>query len=626
MKNKYFSLIKFVVITIIPVIFSFQSKSQEIIDFESDQWQIYNGKVVEHLGRQALTGIAFLKDTDFTNGVIEVDIAVDGTRSYPGINFRIQSPQNYERFYIRPHRAGLYPDALQYSPATNGITEWQLWNGEGYTASAEIPENEWIHIKIEVKDSQAKIYLGNNEQPALEINDLKHGISSGTIGLNGPSAYFSNFSYRSDDSLNFGDPPIIHYPTGMIRDWEISQPFRITQVDFEKSYDQQDIGDVEWTEVEADKGGLINVGKYYGMQGREPICVFAKTYIYADEDKVKEYKFGYSDAISVFLNGEILYFGNSAYQTRDPSFLGIIGLNDALFLPLKTGKNELIFLVAESFGGWGFMCQDGKFIQKEDKITAVWETSRDFSVSESVLWDPKRDVLYVTNFDQFNMGNPNVTQYISKLNLKGEILELKWAEGLNNPLGMTMYNDKIYVAERKQIGIIDPETGERVDRIELPESTFLNDIAIDENGTIYISDSRKNVIWRCSEGRCKEWISGGEIIDPNVMYFMDGKLLIGNSGDECLKSIDPETKEIKVIAKIGPGFIDGIRPDKNENLLVSLWQGRLYKVTKEGEVTKILDTTAPGYYMADFEYIPETGIIYIPTFYDNRVMSYKLSY
>jgi len=604
--------------------FSLYSNSQEYIPFHSDQWQIYNGEIVEHLGRQSLTGTAFLKDVNFQNGVIEVDIAVDGTRSYPGINFRIQSPQNYEKFYMRPHRSGLYPDAMQYSPVTNGITEWQLWVGEGYTSGAEIPENEWIHFKIEVNGTRAKIYQNNEEKPFLDIYDLKHGLSSGTIGLNGPSAFFSNFSYNETDDLDLGVPPIIHYPTGIIKDWEISQPFKITKVDFEKTPQQQELKEIEWQDVNADQTGLVNIGQFYGMQGREPVCVFAKTYIYADDDKVKEFRFGYSDAVSIFLNGEIIYFGNSAYQKRDPSFLGIIGLNDAVFLQLKTGKNELIFLVAESFGGWGFKVQDAKFIEKGDEITEIWETERDFKVSESVLYDPKREVLYVSNFDQFNQGDPNIKQHLSKLNMKGEVMELNWSGELTNPLGMTWYKDRIYSAERKAIAIIDPETGEVTDRIEVSESVFLNDIAIDKKGDIYVSDSRKNVIWKCTDQRCEEWLAGPEVLDPNVMYMYEDKLLFGNSGDQWLKSVDLDSKTVSPIAKLGSGFIDGIRPDGEGNLLVSLWEGRLYRVSMDGVVTKILDTTAPGYYIADFEYIPETGIIYIPTFYDNRVVSYKL--
>ena len=67
---------------------------------------------------------------------------------------------------------------------------------------------------------------------------------------------------------------------------------------------------------------------------------------------------GYSDDVSVFLNGKILYRGRSAQGFRDPGFLGIVNPeNDAVYLPLKKGKNELVLALSELGGGWGFLCR-----------------------------------------------------------------------------------------------------------------------------------------------------------------------------------------------------------------------------------------------------------------------------
>ena len=91
-----------------------------------------------------------------------------------------------------------------------------------------------------------------------------------------------------------------------------------------------------------------------------------------------------------------------------------------------------------------------------------------------------------------------------------------------------------------------------------------------------------------------------------------------------MKSVDPATKKVEVIAKFEKGFIDGFRVDKKGNYLDSLWHGVIYRVTPSGDVTKILDTTAPGIYSADFEYIREKGMLIIPTFFNNTIMAYKL--
>ncbi len=67
---------------------------------------------------------------------------------------------------------------------------------------------------------------------------------------------------------------------------------------------------------------------------------------------------GYSDEVSVFLNGKILFRGRSAQNFRDPGFLGIVNPeNDAVYLLLKKGSNELLLAVSELGGGWAFICR-----------------------------------------------------------------------------------------------------------------------------------------------------------------------------------------------------------------------------------------------------------------------------
>lgn len=120
------------------------------------------------------------------------------------------------------------------------------------------------------------------------------------------------------------------------------------------------------------------------------------------------------------------------------------------------------------------------------------------------------------------------------------------------------------------------------------------------------------------------WLSGSEIADPNVIYLHDKRLFVGNSADRSLKSIDPVTKDVAVVATFEPGFIDGFRIANNGDYLVSLWRGLLFRVTPSGRVTKILDTSTPGIFSADFEYIKVKNLLIIPTFYGNRIVGYSL--
>lgn len=73
---------------------------------------------------------------------------------------------------------------------------------------------------------------------------------------------------------------------------------------------------------------------------------------------MKRLEIGYSDEISVFLNGRILFRGRSAQNFRDPAFLGIVNPeNDTVYLPLRKGRNELLLVLGELGGGWGFVCK-----------------------------------------------------------------------------------------------------------------------------------------------------------------------------------------------------------------------------------------------------------------------------
>lgn len=606
---------------------SFLYAQDGIIPFDSDRWTIASGEVTEYLGKECFTGRASLNDISFTNGVIEFDLAVTGDRTYPGVYFRVQEGGNYEQFYLRPHRIW-YDDVLQYAPAHKGASCWQLFHGDGCTAGYDLPSEQWVHFRMEIMDDHGRIFIDGSDEPALFITHLDHGISTGSIMINTFNlgmAYFANFSIteKSVDDM----PPTRKQaePYGMLRDWEVSGIMNFGDIDYELYPADQGLDQLKWTPVAAEKSGLVNLSKVYPRTYRTGDAVFARTIINSEEDRTEQYSFGYSDVISVFLNGDIYFTGVSTYQSRDQSFLGIIGLNDVLYLPLKKGKNELMLMMGEGFGGWGFMFQ-GTDVMEDERMEKSWQTEEVFSVPESVLYDPSRDVLYVTNFDQFRRATTGREQYISKLNPEGEIIHLKYIDSLDNPLGMCLFNDHLYVAEKGGYAIADLETAKVIEHIAMPDAIFPNDIEVDQNGRVYISDSRKNVIWRADGKEIEIWLEGEHILDPNTLKIIGDRLYVGNSGDQCLKAFHLETREMEVIADFVPGFIDGIRQLPSGELLVSLWDGKLYLITENGEVNKMLDLTNEGIYIADFEYLHESGMLYIPTFYQNRVMSYKINW
>jgi len=595
---------------------------QEIIPFESDRWDKEQARQAEFLGRQCLMGKASLKDVEFTNGVIEFDLAVTGERSYPGVTFRAQSNDDYERIYIRPHLSKSFQNVVQYEGTFNGLDSWQLYYGQGKTASAIIPANQWFHVKIEVKDTRARLFINDPENPVLIITELAHGLSKGTVGVWGPadgSAYFSNFSCHTDNTLQFPDEILPDYPTGIITDWEISQPDKLTAVDMENTPEAQGIENIQWEKVQSLPSGLVDISRYYGRTGQAPDIIWAKTELVSGTEQTKQFAFGYSDYISIFLNGRLLFMGNSQYTSRDGNFQGIVGLNDYIFLPLTKGKNELMIAVAEVFGGWGFMFQDVDAVYVHPDITKQWEIKNKFRYPESVVYDTKRDVLYVSNFTYENSG------FISRVKMNGEIENPEWIPGIIQPTGMCIYKDKLYVVGRYNLIEIDLETNAISNRFPIPSPVFANDIACDEKGTMYITDGGKGAVYKFEDNKISEWIKSDELMQVNGITTDKNKLYAGTSRDGKIKSIDAGTKEIKTIFSLNAGTImDGLVKDGQGNLLISDNAGRLFSLSPDGNSELLLNTKSRQISIADFDYIPEKKLLIIPTMTDNKLIAYKI--
>jgi hypothetical protein len=158
---------------------------------------------------------AKLIDSDFKNGIIEVKVlsklledAPDFARGFIGIAFRIdESNSKFECIYIRPTN-GRAEDQLrrirsiQYFSYPDFKFDRLRKEASGvYESYADMGLNEWITIKIEVKDEKAKLYLDGQKHPGLIVNDLKHGANaSGGVGLwvdVGTEGHFSDLSIEN---------------------------------------------------------------------------------------------------------------------------------------------------------------------------------------------------------------------------------------------------------------------------------------------------------------------------------------------------------------------------------------------------------------------------------------------
>jgi hypothetical protein len=331
----------------------------ETYPFEGDNWQIEakESEVVEYLGERAVRikgGYATINGLELEEGIIEFDIAVSEARGFAGAIFRVQDLANYEHFYIRPHQSGK-ADASQYTPVFNGVSAWQLYHGEGHGSPVEYKFDAWMHIKIAFAGDQAEVFIDSDE-PVLIVDDLRREDAAGGIGFGGgnfSAAHYANFSV-SPLPRNYQfvasnrEPP--KPESGTILSWQVSAAMAEDVVGQAMQSEQQ------WSVLKAEPTGVTNLSRADGVE-RGKKMVIARLVVKSDTEQLKELAFGYSDTVTVYVNGVPLYAGTNRYQSRDFRYLGTIGLFDRVFLPLNKGENEVRFVVTEAFGGWGIQAQ-----------------------------------------------------------------------------------------------------------------------------------------------------------------------------------------------------------------------------------------------------------------------------
>ncbi len=253
-------------------------------------------------------------------------------------------------------------------------------------------------------------------------------------------------------------------------------------------------------------------------------------------------------------------------------------------------------------------------------LVKKWQTVAELKTPESVCYDAQRNVLYVSNV----AGGPSDKDhngFITTLSLEGQILQLEWCKGLSAPKGMGIAGNFLYVADIDQVVKIDVTLQQIVQTFPIAGARFLNDITVDKDGTVYVSDMNDNAVWRISDSSAELFVRSEQLNQPNGLYASGNNLLVGLR--DKIVSINLRSREIKDFI-LNTGGIDGLVPDDNGNYIISDWLGNVHRVHPKNPRVKWLDTTPDKVNAADIEYVPSLKLLLVPTFSDNRVMAYEV--
>ncbi|MCH8330584.1 MAG: ATP-binding protein [Bacteroidetes bacterium] len=258
-------------------------------------------------------------------------------------------------------------------------------------------------------------------------------------------------------------------------------------------------------------------------------------------------------------------------------------------------------------------------ISEPPKLVEKWRTSGSLKTPESVFFDRKNHVLYVSNIN----GSPTEKDgngFISKVSLEGEVIKPMWVTGLNAPKGMGATNGMLYVTDIDQVVKINIETGTIVKRYPIKGANFLNDITIAMDDMIIISDMGTGKIHQLSHDNVSLLFEG--LNGPNGVLAEGKDLRIGGRSG-IIQSLSLMTNEM-IPFITGTGSIDGLVSGGKSDYFISDWKGNIHHVTRQ-KVTHLIDLSQWNMNAADIEFIPEESLLLVPTFHDNRVVAYHVS-
>ena len=270
-----------------------------------------------------------------------------------------------------------------------------------------------------------------------------------------------------------------------------------------------------------------------------------------------------------------------------------------------------------------------------DPTAPIVVSDAGLATPESVLYDAEADVYLVSNIN----GGPadaDGNGFISRVDPAGRVLELKWIDGakaeqgLDAPKGMAFSDGVLYVADLTSVKTFDRATGKSTGKITIPGTTFLNDIAVAPDGTIYVSDSGlaagasglvpngSDAIYRIDKGEKKavRVIKDKGLDNPNGLLADDEGVWVVTFGSNQLYRVSREGRK-EAGENLPTGQLDGIVRVSDGSVLVSSWQGS--SILRGSPGAGFLSTISGVASPADIGYDSKRRRVLIPLFMGDAV-------
>ena len=277
---------------------------------------------------------------------------------------------------------------------------------------------------------------------------------------------------------------------------------------------------------------------------------------------------------------------------------------------------------------------NAKLIDGAEKFPVVWEISEGLKAPESAYLDEPSGLLFLSQIGDGGGAGKDGDGWISKLKIDGTMLKNEWVTGLDSPKGLRSHQGTLWVSDIDCLVAIDISAGKITKRIDIPDAKFLNDVACDEDGAVYVSDMVASRVYRYKNGKVTVFAEGEQIEHPNGLLVHDGRLILGGWGKDFqddfstkilgrLLAIDLKTKEQSVISQGPTGNLDGIEVDQRGGFLVTDWRaGKVFHISGEGHATLLMKFSRGA---ADHAFHAEKNLLILPHMMENKLTAFDLT-
>ena len=254
---------------------------------------------------------------------------------------------------------------------------------------------------------------------------------------------------------------------------------------------------------------------------------------------------------------------------------------------------------------------------------------------ESALWDSAGGVWLVSNVNGAPLARDD-NGFISRLDARGRPMLWRWIDGadtavaLNAPKGLALKGDTLFVADIDVVRMFDRRTGRPIGERAVPGATFLNDLSVGPDGTLYVTDSGlrlgakgeersgTDAVWRFdARGTAEVVAKDTSLGEPNgVLAERDG-LIVVTLGSGAVYRLDAHGRRTD-LPKPPKGALDGVVRANDGSLLVSSWEGQaVYRLKGNGPWTTAVDSVESP---ADIGWNRQSGELAIPQMMKDRLV------